>query len=80
MPALIFVVESNIEVCRQTRCLLEEMGYGVRAFLTTNIMEELERNVRHWPSSMLPCPMAAGSIWAAVSARHPASLACPSSL
>lgn len=43
MPALIFVVESNIEVCRQTRCLLEEIGYGVRAFLTTNIMEELER-------------------------------------
>ena len=43
MPALIFVVESNIEVCRQTRFVLEEIGYGVRAFLTTNVMDELEK-------------------------------------
>src|SRR5215831_9226204 len=43
MPALIFVVESDIEVCRRTRSLLEEVGYAVRAFLSPHVMEELER-------------------------------------
>lgn len=43
MPVLIFVVESDIEVCRKTRMVLEEAGYGVRAFLTPNLMEEMER-------------------------------------
>jgi DNA-binding response OmpR family regulator len=43
MPALIFVVESDIEVCRRTRSLLEEVGYQVRAFLSPNVMEELKK-------------------------------------
>ena len=43
MPALIFVVESDIEVCRRTRSVLEEVGYTVRAFLNPNLMDEVEK-------------------------------------
>jgi DNA-binding response OmpR family regulator len=43
MPALIFVVESDMEMSRRMRSLLEEVGYSVRVFPSSNVVEEVER-------------------------------------
>jgi DNA-binding response OmpR family regulator len=50
MKQLIFVVDDEIEVCELARQCLEEAGYAVRTFSTTNVISEAED--KH-PSLML---------------------------
>jgi DNA-binding response OmpR family regulator len=42
MSQLIFVVDDDIESCELARHSLEDVGYAVRAFSTTDVMAEAE--------------------------------------
>jgi len=50
MKRLIFVVEDEIEVCELAQWCLEEAGYAVRTFSTSNVIQQAEDN---HPSLML---------------------------
>ena len=50
MKRLIFVVEDEIEVCELAQWCLEEAGYAVRTFSTSNVIQDAEDN---HPSLML---------------------------
>ena len=50
MKQLIFVVEDEIEVCELAHWCLEEAGYAVRTFSTSNVIQQAEDN---HPSLML---------------------------
>ena len=47
---LIFVIEDETEVCELAQWCLEEAGYAVRTFSTSNVIQEAEHN---HPSLML---------------------------
>ncbi|HXM60280.1 MAG TPA: response regulator transcription factor [Terriglobales bacterium] len=50
MKQLIFVIEDEPEVCELAQWCLEEAGYAVRTFSTSNVIQEAEHN---HPSLML---------------------------